>query len=104
MPTNTGKRMDSLAIADNLDRLPVTVLKGVGPRVAGRLERLGLRTMQDVLFHLPLRYEDRTRVVPDGRAAPRRPGGGARARSSWPRCTSDAGVPCWCASATAPVS
>jgi ATP-dependent DNA helicase RecG len=70
MPTNTGKRMDSLAIADNLDRLPVTVLKGVGPRVAGRLERLGLRTMQDVLFHLPLRYEDRTRVVPMGALSP----------------------------------
>ncbi len=70
MYTNTGKRMDSLAIADNLDRLSVTVLKGVGARVAGRLERLGLRTVQDVLFHLPLRYEDRTRVVPMGSLRP----------------------------------
>jgi ATP-dependent DNA helicase RecG len=49
---------------DNLDALPVTVLHGVGPRIAARLERLGIRTVQDVLFHLPLRYEDRTRVVP----------------------------------------
>jgi ATP-dependent DNA helicase RecG len=55
---------------DNLDALPVTVLKGVGPRVAGRLERLGIRTVQDVLFHLPLRYEDRTRVVPMGALRP----------------------------------
>jgi ATP-dependent DNA helicase RecG len=49
-----------------LDTLPVTLLKGVGPRVAARLERLGIRTVQDVLFHLPMRYEDRTRVVPMG--------------------------------------
>jgi ATP-dependent DNA helicase RecG len=55
---------------DNLDALPVTVLKGVGPRVAGRLERLGIRTVQDVLFHLPMRYEDRTRVVPMGALRP----------------------------------
>jgi len=70
MDARTGKPMDSPAITDNLDRLPVTVLKGVGPRVAGRLERLGLRTVQDVLFHLPLRYEDRTRVVPMGSLRP----------------------------------
>jgi ATP-dependent DNA helicase RecG len=66
MDTNAGKRMDAPAPADDLDRLPVTVLKGVGTRVAARLARLGLRTVQDVLFHLPLRYEDRTRVVPMG--------------------------------------
>jgi ATP-dependent DNA helicase RecG len=51
---------------DKLDSLPVTVLKGVGPRVAERLKRLNIQTVQDVLFHLPLRYEDRTRVVPMG--------------------------------------
>jgi ATP-dependent DNA helicase RecG len=56
--------------ADNLDTLPVTVLRGVGPRVAERLGRLGIRTVQDVLFHLPLRYEDRTRVVPMGTVRP----------------------------------
>ena len=55
---------------DNLDQLPVTVLKGVGVRVAERLERLRMRTVQDVLFHLPLRYEDRTRVVPMGSLRP----------------------------------
>ena len=41
---------------------PVTVLKGVGPGIAKKLEKLGLYTLQDVVFHLPLRYEDRTRV------------------------------------------
>ncbi|MGD8208024.1 MAG: ATP-dependent DNA helicase RecG [Thiohalocapsa sp.] len=44
----------------------LTVLKGVGPRVAERLERIGLHRVQDLLFHLPLRYQDRTRVVPIG--------------------------------------
>jgi len=45
---------------------PVTALRGVGPALAESLARLGLRTVQDVLFHLPARYEDRTRVVPIG--------------------------------------
>ncbi|NIP72122.1 MAG: ATP-dependent DNA helicase RecG [Gammaproteobacteria bacterium] len=53
-----------------LDRLPVTALRGVGPRVAERLQRLAIRTVQDLLFHLPLRYEDRTRVVPLGSLRP----------------------------------
>jgi ATP-dependent DNA helicase RecG len=70
MDINAGKRINAFATTDNLDRLPVTVLKGVGARVAGRLERLGLRTVQDVLFHLPLRYEDHTRVVPMGSLRP----------------------------------
>ncbi len=41
-------------------------LKGVGPKVLEKLSKLGLQTVQDVLFHLPYRYEDRTRVVPIG--------------------------------------
>jgi len=52
--------------APPLDERPVTSLRGVGPALAAALERLGLRTVQDLLFHLPLRYEDRTRVVPIG--------------------------------------
>ncbi|MGD8644795.1 MAG: OB-fold nucleic acid binding domain-containing protein, partial [Chromatiales bacterium] len=48
----------------------LTVLKGVGPRVAERLERIGLHRVQDLLFHLPLRYQDRTRVVPIGSLRP----------------------------------
>ncbi|MDS4020413.1 MAG: ATP-dependent DNA helicase RecG [Candidatus Competibacter sp.] len=44
--------------------LPVTALKGVGPKLAERLHRLGLRTAEDMLLHLPLRYQDRTRITP----------------------------------------
>jgi ATP-dependent DNA helicase RecG len=46
----------------SLTDTPVTTLKGVGAKIAEKLERLGLRTLQDVIFHLPLRYEDRTRI------------------------------------------
>jgi ATP-dependent DNA helicase RecG len=45
---------------------PVTVLRGVGEALAARLAALGVATTQDLLFLLPLRYEDRTRVVPLG--------------------------------------
>jgi len=42
---------------------PVTTLPGVGPALAATLGKLGLETIQDLWFHLPLRYEDRTRVT-----------------------------------------
>jgi len=41
----------------------VSTLPGVGPALRETLERLGLERVQDLWFHLPLRYEDRTRVV-----------------------------------------
>jgi ATP-dependent DNA helicase RecG len=43
---------------------PVTELKGVGAKVAEQLTKLGIHSVQDMLFHLPLRYEDRTRLYP----------------------------------------
>jgi ATP-dependent DNA helicase RecG len=48
----------------------VTRLSGVGPAVASRLEKLGARTVQDLALLLPVRYEDRTRVVPIGSLRP----------------------------------
>ena len=41
----------------------VTTLKGVGPSLAEKLERLGVRRLLDLLLHLPLRYQNRSRVV-----------------------------------------
>lgn len=49
-----------------LDTVPVTALKGVGKSLAEKLAKLGLHNLQDLLFHLPLRYLDRTRVTPIG--------------------------------------
>jgi len=46
------------------EQTPLTVLKGVGPSIAGRLGTLHLNSVQDLLFHLPLRYQDRTRISP----------------------------------------
>ena len=42
----------------------VTRLAGVGPALAKRLEKIGITRIADLLFHLPLRYEDRSRVRP----------------------------------------
>ena len=47
-----------------LSEIPLTQLKGVGDKFAQTLEKLELRNIQDLLFHLPFRYEDRTRIVP----------------------------------------
>ncbi|MFV8571876.1 ATP-dependent DNA helicase RecG [Marinobacter sp. SBS5] len=50
----------------SLDDISVTEIKGVGNALAEKLAKLGIQSMQDLLFHLPYRYEDRTRVVPMG--------------------------------------
>ncbi|HEX9218790.1 MAG TPA: ATP-dependent DNA helicase RecG [Gemmatimonadales bacterium] len=48
---------------------PVKFLKGVGPKRAEALQRLGIRTAGDLLFHVPHRYLDATTVTPLARAA-----------------------------------
>jgi ATP-dependent DNA helicase RecG len=48
----------------------LTALKGIGPALAEKLTKLGLSSVQDILFHLPLRYQDRTRVMPIGALRP----------------------------------
>lgn len=45
-----------------LDKIPLTNLKGVGPALQSKLNNFGIRTVQDLLFHLPFRYEDRTKI------------------------------------------
>lgn len=49
-----------------LDQIPVQSLKGVGPKMAEKLAGLDIHNVQDLLFHLPLRYQDRTRVTAIG--------------------------------------
>ncbi len=57
-------------MALSLAEIPVTELKGVGTALALKLEKLAIHTLQDLLFHLPLRYQDRTRVTPIGALRP----------------------------------
>ena len=58
-PIKTGARNTADAGLD-----PVSALPGVGPVLAAALERIGITRIQDLWFHLPLRYEDRTRLTP----------------------------------------
>ena len=46
----------------------VEELKGVGPKVSESLSLLGIKTIQDAVFHLPYRYEDRTKLTALGEA------------------------------------
>jgi ATP-dependent DNA helicase RecG len=43
---------------------PLTSLRGVGAHLRDRLARIGIHSVQDVLFHLPTRWLDRTRITP----------------------------------------
>lgn len=47
-----------------LDGVPLTSLSGVGAAIAEKLSRIGINNVQDLLFHLPMRYEDRMRITP----------------------------------------
>lgn len=62
---STRRRTLQTAVApDDSGLAPVTSLAGVGVVLAAALERLGIARVQDLWFHLPLRYEDRTRITP----------------------------------------
>ena len=42
--------------------LPVTFIKGVGESLASTLKKLGIVTIEDLLFHFPIGYQDRTEL------------------------------------------
>jgi ATP-dependent DNA helicase RecG len=52
------------------EQMPVADLRGVGPALAEKLAKLGVTQVQDLLFVLPSRYEDRTRISAMGSARP----------------------------------
>lgn len=54
-------RASTPALAAN-GETPVTALPGVGASVAAKLQARGIGSLQDLWLHLPLRYEDRTRL------------------------------------------
>jgi ATP-dependent DNA helicase RecG len=47
-----------------LDAVPLSTLSGVGAAQTSKLAKIGLHNVQDLLLHLPLRYEDRTQLYP----------------------------------------
>ena len=49
-------------MSNNILQLPLRQFKGVGPKVFSKLESMGLETVEDLLFHFPLRYQDKTRL------------------------------------------
>ena len=66
-----GKKNAIAAIAlkpRSLDAMSPARLKGVGPALEKKLAAIGITSIQDLLFHLPLRYEDRTRITLAARA------------------------------------
>lgn len=54
----------SIKTVHGIANLSVQELRGVGPKLAGKLADYGVNLVEDLLFHLPLRYQDRTRVTP----------------------------------------
>lgn len=53
-----------------LNAIPLNTLSGIGPSLVNKFARLGLESLQDLLLHLPARYEDRTKRYPIGEALP----------------------------------
>ncbi|MEQ8955707.1 MAG: ATP-dependent DNA helicase RecG, partial [Gammaproteobacteria bacterium] len=49
---------------------PVDQLRGVGPKLQVLLKKAGIYQIKDLLFRLPLRYLDRTRITPIGSLQP----------------------------------
>ena len=51
----------------------LTDLKGVGPKLAEQLGKLNIHSLTDLAFHLPFRYEDRSKITPIAGLQPMRP-------------------------------
>jgi len=58
------RRANAATMLSDPGATPASALPGVGPALAETLAKLGLERVQDLWFHLPLRYEDRTHVTP----------------------------------------
>jgi len=52
----------------NNKKHPIQNIRGVGPKIAESLSNLGIYQVEDAVFHLPYRYEDRTNLTPIGDA------------------------------------
>ena len=59
-------------MGDTILHNPVTVLRGVGEKLKLKLSEIGIHSLEDLLFHFPIRYQDRTRITPIGGALDQR--------------------------------
>jgi len=50
--------------------IPIRFVKGVGPKRTALLQRIGIETVEQALWTVPWRYEDRSVITPIGRLAP----------------------------------
>jgi ATP-dependent DNA helicase RecG len=64
MPSTRQTNSSAKKPIEALDAMSLTSLKGVGPSIEKKLLNLGICSVQDLLFHLPYRYQDRTRITP----------------------------------------
>ncbi len=55
-----------MLIREQVESFPLTKLAGVGPQTLAFLQKLGITSIEDLLFYLPIRYQDRTRISPIG--------------------------------------
>ncbi|MDQ8040174.1 MAG: ATP-dependent DNA helicase RecG [Rickettsiella sp.] len=54
----------------DLAQLKCEILQGVGPKIANYLIKCSIHSLQDLLFHLPYRYENRSKITPINQAKP----------------------------------
>jgi len=47
---------------------PIEQIPRIGPQYQKRLKRMGIKTVRDLLFHLPHRYEDFSNIIPTSQA------------------------------------
>lgn len=71
-PRSPRKKIDADEASDIMQGLNASVLKvkGVGPKMAESLNRLGIETINDLLFFLPHRYDDYTKLIPINKLQP----------------------------------
>src|SRR3989304_7482561 len=61
-PFSSGRTNDNLPRNSSPLQTPLRYLPGIGPKRAEQLAGIGLLTVEDLLYHLPFRYEDRRRI------------------------------------------
>jgi ATP-dependent DNA helicase RecG len=66
---NVGKSLKEAISRKNLET-GIQFIKGIGPKLAALLEKKDIRTVEDALYLLPLRYEDRRQLVPISSLSP----------------------------------